>query len=620
MRVRSSGLLAAMLVFIILFCSVLSLPHAALSVSVNGGNLQLDFDGAGGYEGDYVVIYNPSMESGASLSSGSLTGKLASSFTTHSRADSALEKQRVDFAPPQSATPSKIIPKDRPNRRDLFSTQNYEEGNTRTFQVLESMLDEKLISRSFTLLHKGTRCYVWAIPSDQYTITSQMARDIALEYDNRISPNMAENFGAYYNPENSGRLNILVYDLVDHFGTSSNQYYGGYFWSLDLVDPDYGGNGAAMIHIDTYPTIHYKGESSLDEAMSTMVHELQHLINFSQYVLQYMVNPPLPDYSWMETWLDETCSMAAEELVYPGSVLPRRIQYLTQNDSEYTSGASQYWWDDVLENYAMNCLFGQYIRRQTGSYAAFKTMLGVFRNDPVPSEAKAVEAAVQGSALHGMSLSDIVLSFRIALIANDADNYNGIYGFRGSADYDAVPKMLYTSSSPANIYGGGAIVIQPKDSVFVPPSNAAPGLVFVGISLDKPASSLIVDHANKTISNINPNTAPAAFSDELNLLFPGASVSINGVGPSGYVGTGCTAQVNGGALETYTVILYGDVDGTGTIGAPDAMAVMNHLIGVKRLEGAYLAAADATRDLGVNIGDATAILSFVNGVDSIVQS
>lgn len=66
----------------------------------------------------------------------------------------------------------------------------------------------------------------------------------------------------------------------------------------------------------------------------------------------------------------------------------------------------------------------------------------------------------------------------------------------------------------------------------------------------------------------------------------------------GVVGTGDKLTVygaDGSVLGSYTIVIYGDVNGDGQITSMDLLYVKRHILDTKALEGSYLLAADANR-------------------------
>ncbi|OJU13144.1 MAG: hypothetical protein BGN88_05465 [Clostridiales bacterium 43-6] len=79
---------------------------------------------------------------------------------------------------------------------------------------------------------------------------------------------------------------------------------------------------------------------------------------------------------------------------------------------------------------------------------------------------------------------------------------------------------------------------------------------------------------------------------------------------SGTIGTGCVVQYfkNGTLSSQYTVILYGDIDGDGTINVLDMVEVKKHCLKIKYLTGAALKAGNVDRDIN----------GKVNAIDAVI--
>ena len=97
------------------------------------------------------------------------------------------------------------------------------------------------------------------------------------------------------------------------------------------------------------------------------------MVNFNQNVL-------IEDsYVNMDTWLNESLSMAAEQ-IYSGQGLSNRINYYNVSSS-IQNGHSLLYWDnsgDVLSNYSLSYLFGQYIKVQANQGdRIFKEILAI---------------------------------------------------------------------------------------------------------------------------------------------------------------------------------------------------------------------------------------------------
>lgn len=93
---------------------------------------------------------------------------------------------------------------------------------------------------------------------------------------------------------------------------------------------------------------------------------------------------------------------------------------------------------------------------------------------------------------------------------------------------------------------------------------------------------------------------------------------------AGYYGTGATiririAELDGQAVASYTVVIYGDVNGDGAVDAFDAAVLDLDLAGKTTLTGAYNLAADTNADADVAAADYALIMDVLAGTGTINQ-
>lgn len=69
----------------------------------------------------------------------------------------------------------------------------------------------------------------------------------------------------------------------------------------------------------------------------------------------------------------------------------------------------------------------------------------------------------------------------------------------------------------------------------------------------------------------------------------------------------------------YTIVVKGDVNGDGLIYATDYVRIKNHIMGKKKLEGAYLKAADINNDDNIYATDYVRIKNYIMGKGTIEQ-
>ena len=129
---------------------------------------------------------------------------------------------------------------------------------------------------------------------------------------------------------------------------------------------------------------------------------------------------------------------------------------------------------------------------------------------------------------------------------------------------------------------------------------------------------------NKMVTGIAPGTKAAAFLKKLKVtagtvkLFSASKKSVTGI-----VSTGNVLQVydsKSKKVSSYTLVIYGDVNGDGKINKTDLNCLNRHLNGTKKLTGCYLKAADTNRKKdGVNVLDLVYLNKHLQGKITIGQ-
>lgn len=467
------------------------------ALELGNGRIVLDTDPEGGYDGEYVLIYNPTTSS-ISVGTGNMSGLIETTVEPYSKPVSETpdsdEPIRIDVDPLIAAENAERPKIDPPSG----SKASYNVGDTKTFTI--SNYSPGPSSLTFKCVAKGDHCYVWTPAqnlNNYYTLDSidpaypQMVCD---EFESKYEQ-MRSSFGEHnVGSQGDGRVNLMYYNIDDGFTPGSNTgYVAGYFSSYDFYS-----NGLPMIHIDTYPCVYYvntAGEAiyRIANSYNVFCHEYQHLINYSIT-------------GGMDTWLNESMSAAAEEICYPGSSVVSRIQswenyYYSDNDDwllpprefahtpEYDlhNGYSMYGWDNnmtyILPLYAQVSLFSQYLFTHYGNT--------IFRQITERYNSGGAVSAIASAT--GMNTPELVKNFRIAVTANDPVSDGGLYGFMPQAGYDPnnyhgvenpyqlLGPVVYTDTVCA-ISGGGAITVKPVGGNYVPPASASSTLQYVGIS------------------------------------------------------------------------------------------------------------------------------------------
>jgi|GEM_PF-3391231 len=438
---------------------------------------------------NYVLIYNTSPDAGVSGATGILP---QNSYSSNSK--STLPRNAKSTVLKNGRTAYEIEPSSFLSDPTSEQMQSISFGLHKTGSRSVSMQDigtSKIFSTrdyatvSAACAYRGTYCDVY-IEDKYYSGFSSFDKggNIGRKFDNSIRDFMVRNFGDYLSngsKDTNEKIVILLEDIKDSYGSGSTSYVAGFFDSYDLYDLSGRNiNNLAMIHIDITPLMGTGDNYAMyDESTSyrILVHEFQHLINFTDSVLsRHAVN---------HIWWNEMFSMAAEYMY--DNRYNRIFDFNNDDKSIIRNGAvltyTSYSINDnaIGANYGLPFLFGQYIRTQTkglagGGDSIFKTIISSGYNDY-----RAVTDALNKVGYTGAtSFSELNKNFRIALVLKE---YGGIYGFKGEYDFNNVYMPLYESSSSVTLKGSAGIVMQTEPFILNTTNNNITYFNFTHFSL-----------------------------------------------------------------------------------------------------------------------------------------
>lgn len=131
---------------------------------------------------------------------------------------------------------------------------------------------------------------------------------------------------------------------------------------------------------------------------------------------------------------------------------------------------------------------------------------------------------------------------------------------------------------------------------------------------------------DKIITNVDPNTLKNTFVNDSRITVRNdTSLSIKkGTTILNFydrVSTGTTVDVNVSSvfLERYTIIIYGDVNGDGSILVDDLAKIKQHLLKSSLLSGLYKSAGDLSKKGNISISDLLSIKKHILGIKLIYQ-
>ena len=123
------------------------------------------------------------------------------------------------------------------------------------------------------------------------------------------------------------------------------------------------------------------------------------------------------------------------------------------------------------------------------------------------------------------------------------------------------------------------------------------------------------ENNSSSSSSIKVDKEYAEISGTTITVTPSATLkNIANTTATGSLKTGSSIKVGG---KTYTVVMLGDTSGDGKVNSTDALSVLKHSAGLKKLSGSFLEAADVYGNNKVNSSNALQILKCSAGLDEI---
>ena len=297
----------------------------------------------------------------------------------------------------------------------------------RSFYAVNILTNEFYLINAVKLA-ESEHCIVYA--DEKANVSYEAAEAIVEEYEANIYIQITDGFGMFEDVDGNGKLMLLLLDIIDGYDSSSqSSYVAGFFQSYHLFKKSNGyrySNEADMLFLDTNPLV-----IGSETFYSTIAHEFQHLINFS--------NTALNGGTVEDTWIDEGLATAAEYM-YNGRQ-QTRIDFF--NRDPYGSiryGNNFFVWDgywesaeagdryDPMANYTTVYLFFQWLRihaqNDTGIY---KEIINSSYRDY-----RAVTEAARNRI--DASLGDWETLLRAWMLANAYNKPSGLLGYKGEIE------------------------------------------------------------------------------------------------------------------------------------------------------------------------------------------
>ena len=442
----------------------------------------------------YVMIYNPNIYDEVDNTDETLkTGKLANWIDTDvNRADGLdAEPEFMPFS--QKDVTDKFLDSDMDvdldGNRAAGLQPVYKKDSKHSFYYYEDLSSTSSAKNSeFVCSYAGDHCYVWTLKSEN--VSTKDAESIGKEFDSKIYDNDVKLFGTPRFADEGGKIHLLFHNIKGNTLGYFNVY--DLFSSSEVTKAQAEQYQLNLDHAIVNINSRYFGHGLDEMIYSTVTHEFQHLINFSDYF--YTKN-----YVFTRTWINEAMSGYAEESIYKGAkIMEGHYESLAESNlirngqSLYNFGTDNY----DIGVYGSVYLFSEYLAKNNGSDVYYKlhkywresgsdtldTAEAIY-NSVKSSYSKKIDSvisypsSVKFDTKEQEWMSKMTLDYYISLMkfdTSDPDCYKKIK----STD------LLYSEVNSADIEGGGRIVFATKDGRFSIPADADKNLVYIGFDKD----------------------------------------------------------------------------------------------------------------------------------------
>ena len=358
--------------------------------------------------------------------------------------------------------------------------KEYKTGDTKT--IYSNYYADGSGSFTAEVAAVGKTCTIWRDTAHRDHLSDEAAQAYASAVDTLIHDPLENTFGEWSNAD------------VDQDGKTAFVFYpmdgiAGYFSAADLYtkDEDEWATGNVMDMLN----MNIKNTSNVMTTLSTLAHELQHLINYTQTGGD------------SDGWLNETFSqsaiaiagLASTETVYE---VPAFINWTQDKGYTHPFIFKEWYVPGGSESgipYGSWYLFGRYLAHQTqdlegGGDSVYQTITDVNHGS---TKLKDIEDALvfigyMGEGKTAADMDELITNYNLALYLREP---SGPYSLSGNAkdpsnvDGVQVGRLFQTQNAPEALPGGGAAswsLIKGDDSVT--PETFGPNVHFAGITIE----------------------------------------------------------------------------------------------------------------------------------------
>ncbi|GHV74389.1 hypothetical protein AGMMS49940_16910 [Spirochaetia bacterium] len=329
---------------------------------------------------------------------------------------------------------------------------------SKTFNA-QSAVDNSWYTVNARQLAEGAHCIIYADETQGISIATAQA--IVTKYDSFVHSQITGAFGNIEDVDGNGKVIFLLLDILDGY-TGSGGYVAGYFDPTHMFSTSVytKSNVADMLFMDTNPGLDPADPDVMQGFYSTMAHELQHLIEFSETYLKGMAEKDL--------WINEGLSTAAEYIYGDGTGSPAqqtsRIAYFNAAGTSIPYGNNFFVWNgyweqeenggDVLADYATAYLFFQWLRIHASSgVGIYKDIIASTHGD-YRAVTEAAFSKISSLSTSGNSETDWGTLLGNWLLANAIRSSTGLLGYQNQI------------TTTAYLLTGASILLSPGEAVF----------------------------------------------------------------------------------------------------------------------------------------------------------
>ncbi len=277
---------------------------------------------------------------------------------------------------------------------------------------------------------------------DGFSISSQYIDDIINKFEASYQ-NTINIFGNHTDLDKNKKIKFIFFDINN--GEQDGTFIAGYFNPADLFTDE--GNNGEILYIDAVNI----GNS--DDTAATMIHELQHLINFNMNKIRLQRSS--------EIWINEALSETSDILHRGGEMPSYRLNaYNRQSTGNQSIALGNYFyqWDSTIEDTATASLFMYWLYIQNSKNSSIIKDIAFSKNS---FNYKSIEEVAKNKL--GLNNWDDILSTWVK--ANYSQDSLSLEGYKDNIKLSTKAMTLNNDMSLPLPPGSAVLVANPSQNL-----------------------------------------------------------------------------------------------------------------------------------------------------------